>query len=96
MPTGPPSYHGGGGGGGCSQHLIYQRLLFLPEPSTQTCSAKGEEKGKVILHLFQKCIFVLVNFLNKLWPCLAAALVGFLQALFSTFKSNAKTQKYLN
>lgn len=52
--------------------------------------AQPTEKGKVILHLFQKCIFVLVNFPNKLWSCLTTAWVEFLWVLFSTLKSCAK------
>jgi hypothetical protein len=75
---------------GCSQHLIHQLLFFLLQPSTQTCSANGEEREAAILHLFPKCIFVWVNFPNKLWSCPQAALMEFLLALFSTFESCAK------
>lgn len=47
--------------GGSGQHLIYQCSSF-PCLGQVHRIAEQTEKGKAILHLFQKCIFVLVNF----------------------------------
>lgn len=71
------------------QHPIYQRLFFLSSP-VHRAAPHTEGEGESHASPFQPCIFVLVNFPNKLQSCLRAAWVEFLPVLFSTFESCAK------